>query len=336
MKHSEFKSKVRQHQIDFKVNDPEINVPANQFPTRKIRKNGKEYRIEVKSSLRWNDACDENGNYRIFFSGFRKEITEVVNNQEEFPTKGQMVTNLLRSEHIPYNVFFPMKDDKEGTARLFNRILGEERIGIINGIKIKYNPMGLHDGTSFDVYIEYTPLGANPGEKGGIGIEVKYTEKEYPIKRGSKEWNETHDVQGIRLAANYREPSYACGWFKTEYINDVPFEDKNRLESHVVANRYRQIWRNHLLGASMKLGLSSNPDDRLAEFTSLTVYPHENGHFSEIWNEYESKLTPEGLATFKHITYEELFPLMRDCLSATKISHFNEWINYLYRRYILK
>lgn len=108
------------------------------------------------------------------------------------------------------------------------------------------------------------------------------------------------------------------------------------MESHVVANRYRQIWRNHLLGASMKLGLSSNPDDRLAEFTSLTVYPHENGHFSEIWNEYESKLTPEGLATFKHITYEELFPLMRDCLSATKISHFNEWINYLYRRYILK
>lgn len=101
MKHSEFKSKVRQHQIDFKVNDPEINVPANQFPTRKIRKNGKEYRIEVKSSLRWNDACDENGNYRIFFSGFRKEITEVVNNQEEFPTKGQMVTNLLRSEHTP-------------------------------------------------------------------------------------------------------------------------------------------------------------------------------------------------------------------------------------------
>ena len=163
MKHSEFKSKVRQHQIDFKVNDPEINVPANQFPTRKIRKNGKEYRIEVKSSLRWNDACDENGNYRIFFSGFRKEITEVVNNQEEFPTKGQMVTNLLRSEHIPYNVFFPMKDDKEGTARLFNRILGEERIGIINGIKIEYNPMGLHDGTSFDGYIEYTPLGANPG-----------------------------------------------------------------------------------------------------------------------------------------------------------------------------
>jgi hypothetical protein len=42
MKHSEFKSKVRQHQIDFKVNDPEINVPANQFPTRKIRKNGKD------------------------------------------------------------------------------------------------------------------------------------------------------------------------------------------------------------------------------------------------------------------------------------------------------
>lgn len=119
-------------------------------------------------------------------------------------------------------------------------------------------------------------------------------------------------------------------------ILDVPFADKDRLASHVAANRYRQIWRNHLLGASMILGLSANPEDRLSEFTSLTVYPRENSHFTEVWSDYESKLTSTGLATFKHITYEELFPLMRHYLNATSIPNLNEWIDYLYRRYIIE
>ena len=119
MKHVEFKAIARQHQIDFKVNDPEINIASDRFPIRTIRKNGKEYKIEVRSSLIWKDCRDENNLYRIFFSGFRREITEEVNREASL-TKGQMVTNLLRSEHIPYNVFFPMRYDLDGTARLFN------------------------------------------------------------------------------------------------------------------------------------------------------------------------------------------------------------------------
>ena len=86
----------------------------------------------------------------------------------------------------------------------------------------------------------------------------------------------------------------------------------------------------------MVLGLSEKTDDKLTEFTSLTVYPEDNGHFSEVWYEYESKLTPDGLNTFKHITYEELFPLMQEFLSKTGIPHLNEWIDYLNRRYIIK
>lgn len=335
MKHAEFKTIARGHQIDFKVNDPEIDIAADRFPIRIIRKNGKEYKIEVRSSLNWKDCRDENNLYRIFFSGFRKEITEEVDKEASL-TKGQMVTNLLRSEHIPYNVFFPMQYDLKGTARLFNRILGEERINTISKINIEYNPKGLADGTSFDAYIEYTPMGANPGAKGGIGIEVKYTEKEYLIKHGTKEWEETHNASGIHLADNYSTPSNACGWFIPEFIADVPFEDKRGMATHVVANRYRQIWRNHILGASMILGLSKKQEDKLSEFTSLTVYPKDNGHFSEVWSEYESKLTPAGLKTFKHITYEELFPLMQECLSEANISNLNRWIDYLNRRYIIK
>lgn len=87
MTHAEFKSAARQHQIDFKVNDPEINVPTDRFLVRTLRKNGREYRIDVESSLRWEDCRDANGDYRIFFSGFRHEITEAVNGRM-FSTKG--------------------------------------------------------------------------------------------------------------------------------------------------------------------------------------------------------------------------------------------------------
>ena len=49
MTHQEFKDAARQHQIDFKVNDHEINVPADRFPIRFMKRNGKEYRIDVRS-----------------------------------------------------------------------------------------------------------------------------------------------------------------------------------------------------------------------------------------------------------------------------------------------
>lgn len=254
--------------------------------------------------------------------------------RQDIATKLQMVTNLLRSEHIPYNVFYPMQKDPEGAARLFNRILGEERIERIDTLRIEYNPGGLKDRTAFDVYVAYTPKGGKPGDRGGIGIEVKYTEKEYPIKKDSKEWNETHNPDGIHLNANYRQPSEACGWFRPEYMEDVPFADSGRLKNHVVADDYRQIWRNHLLGASMVLGLCENAQEELSEFTSLTVYPEGNGHFADIWGGYESMLTEEGLKTFRHLTYEEMFPLMGTCFSAEKIPCLKDWINYLNERYL--
>lgn len=333
MKHSDFKYKARLHQIDFKCNNSEINVDATKYYIRKFMRNGKEYSIPVESSLRWEDCKDGEGNYRIFFSGFRKELTEEANRQDVL-NKTQMVTNLLRSEHIPYNIFFPMNNDREGTTRLFNRILGGDRIEKVNFLCIEYNPGGLKDRTAFDFYIEYTPKGGLPGAKGGIGIEVKYTEKEYPIKKNSKEWNETHNKDGIHLHTNYRQPSETSGWFKKEYIEDVPYSNTERLANHVVANDYRQIWRNHILGASMVLGLCTAPKDKLSEFTSLTVYPAENGHFADVWGRYESKLTDEGLKTFKHITYEELFFLMKECLSPIKIPQLPNWLKYLNERYL--
>ena len=341
MTNKQFKEKARRHQVEFKINDEEINVPADRFESVEITnwRTKKTYRKGVPNILKDNedDSRDSLG-YRIFYSGFRADLTKKVDDRQKTdpsPSFKRMITDLLRSEHT-YNMFEPMNYDLNSAAKLFNGILGSERIKNIRQILIEYKEKnekgetGLKDGTAFDVFVDYeTPS----GNRGGIGIEVKYTEKEYQLKKGTKEWKETHEEKTgrIHLAENYRSPSINSGWFETEYIEDVDDLKATRVRKHVVANRYRQIWRNHLLGASMVLGGS------LSEFTSLTVYPEGNGHFGEtLWEEYRSKLTDEGKKTFRHITYEELFPMIRDCFKGGAMKDSDKWVDYLERRYLVK
>lgn len=345
LSNAEFKEKARQHQIAFRE-DIEIGVPAMSetcpeteanYPIIKNPK--REESIRVRSSLLWQDAKDKNG-FRIFYSRFREEITKQVYSdlKKKSDNKiGPLVTNLLRSEHIPYNVFFPMKKDIKGAKDLFNDLLNTEKIKSIHKIEIEYNPHTLGDGTAFDVYVEYKAINDIIG---GIGIEVKYTEKEYPLKvkdkKGefTKEYKETHDIPtgDIRLSDNYLIPSQMSGWFKEEAISNLSANQILRGTRHVVMNHYRQIWRNHLLGASMML--PNKEGVHLDEFTSLTVYPKDNGHFSpQLWSNYEDMLTDSGKATLRHITYEELFPKMRHNLRG--IPDIDHWVDYLERRYLI-
>lgn len=324
MTHSEFKDKAREHQIWFKTEV--LGIPKDRSPLRAVRyKRGdgsiQHKEVEVRSSLLYADSKDGDDNYVIFYPGFRREISEAVR-RSPVVSKGQMVTNLLRSEHIPYNIFFPMQYDLGGAKILFNAILGSDRIATIDRIQIEYNSGGLKDGTAFDVYVGYRTGDNCPG---GIGIEVKYTEKEYLIKPGTKEWIETHGNVCIHLADNYRLPSVRSGWFRQEAITDAEFDAPN----HVVANKFRQIWRNHILGASMIL------NGQLSEFTSLTVYPAGNGHFAKVLPEYEGLLTEKGKATFKHKTFEELFTLMEQSFTQSEIPQVADWIAYLRKRYII-
>lgn len=340
MTNKQFKLEARKHQVDFKINDEEIKIPADrhQYVNVKNWRTKEVKTVPVPNMLLWEDRKDSEEGYRIIYSGFRKDITEKIDKRQKSdpsPSFLRMVTDLLRSEHIPYNLFEPMNYDLKSAINLFNKILGGKRIKEINDIHIEYKEKngkgenGLKDGTAFDVFVDYeTPM----GKRGGIGIEVKYTEKEYLLKKGTKEWKETHDENTglIHLADNYWNPSFKSGWFKSEYIEDVDNLISFKAKEHVVSNPCRQIWRNHILGASMVL------EGSLSEFTTLTIYPEGNGHFSKLlWEKYKDKLTPEGEKTFKHLTYEELFPMIRECFKAGKIQDSDKWIDYLERRYLI-
>lgn len=293
-----FKRLARNHQGYFREHI--LHVECHQYP----------------NVLTHNDAAKG----LIFFDGFRQDIMEELKKPVPVTStapSGQMLTNLLRSEHIPYNVFFPMKKDLEGCKQLFNAIFGREEVAKAQDILIEYHPEPieeyLNDHTAFDVYIQYLN---NDKQPCGIGIEVKYTEKEYPLIPNSREYSHVKDENGnTRLSGAYSRVTNDCNYYK----DDVSLDD-------LVSNKFRQIWRNHILGASMVL------HGDLAKFTSITFYPQENIHFSmDAMPTYQELLNERGRSTFIALNYETMFELMAQHLH---VDHQEAWIDYLKNRYL--
>ena len=294
-----FKRLARQHQGYFREHT--LHVECRQYP----------------NVLTHQDAAKG----LIFFDGFRQEIMDELKKPVAVTStapSGQMLTNLLRSEHIPYNVFFPMKKDLEGTKQLFNAIFGREEIAMVQDILIEYHPEPieeyLDDHTAFDVYIPYLNFDNKPC---GIGIEVKYTEKEYPLKLGTREYSNVKDENdNTRLSGAYARATINSHYYK----DDVSLDD-------LVSNKFRQIWRNHILGASMVF------HGDLAQFTSITFYPQENIHFSmDAMPGYQALLSDSGRSTFIAINYETMFDLMAQHLH---VEQQETWMAYLKNRYLI-
>ncbi|HNT93359.1 MAG TPA: hypothetical protein PKJ71_06660 [Bacteroidales bacterium] len=244
----------------------------------------------------------------IFYEGYRDHIMKVAKKRYGKINGTARYSNLLRSEHIPLNLFAPMEQSFEKAAGLFNEILSGG-IGTIEGIWIEYpykhDPTKhLHDRTSFDTFISYT---STSGLRGGIGIEVKYTEEGYKI--GKKEKDDMKDPDHP-----YTTVTTACGYF----LDPKPETFK--------ADHLRQIWRNHILGASMIV------DGELDVFHCIHLYPQWSTHFNEFaLPKYRELLTEKGKETFIGLTYEGLFHLMGKYFTTPQEI---DWIDYLKRRYL--
>ena len=72
-----------------------------------------------------------------------------------------LLNNALRSEHIPYNLFFPMMkaENRKATTDFFNELLGTDAIAEVQNVMIEFSPQPkynyLNDGTSFDAFVLY-------------------------------------------------------------------------------------------------------------------------------------------------------------------------------------
>lgn len=131
----EFKAKARAHQFAFRENE------LNDF-----------YDEKNPQVILSPDAAKQG---LIFCDTYRELIRSKVKSFKS----SVLFSNMLRSEHIPYNIFTPMEEDINATAMLFNEIIGGG-VSKINRILIEYAGTAdkseyLNDGTSFDTFIEY-------------------------------------------------------------------------------------------------------------------------------------------------------------------------------------
>jgi hypothetical protein len=188
---------------------------------------------------RLNLAFDTYGNYLVkedgengknFYEGFG--IFETVKKYRKY--NKPLYSNMLRSEHIPFNFFIPFNSNKTYCRDVLNEFTNQT-IETIDRIEIEYAPKPkeryLDDRTSFDAYIEYSH---NDNSKGIIGIEVKYTEKEYFLVSSSKQAEDILDK-----TSKYYTVTESSRIYKPEAIQVLP------------SDKFRQVWRNHILGESI-------------------------------------------------------------------------------------
>jgi len=285
-----FKWRAKRHQIKFRENV--LKVGYESFET-----------ILVDTDAQWG---------LIFFDGFR--VLEAAQGRYPyFKMNKACFANMLRSEHIPFNFFVPLSKNLEYASAVLNRFMG----GVINKIieiRMEYAPdpaKALMDRISFDVFVEYKHAS---GDLGILGFEVKYTEKEYKMIKGSKEDKEINDPDSA-----YNKLTNKIGLYRKDIIPRLKTDE------------FRQVWRNQLLGESMTT--NNHQDSKYKYFTSIILYPEGNDHFRELIPAYKSLLNPGHDISFIGITYEEFIKTARE---LTEDAEFKRWLQYLEDRYIVQ
>jgi hypothetical protein len=217
--------------------------------------------------------------------------------------------DMLASDHLPFNLFVPLVGHS-ATKGLVSDWTGVE-VAEITALDFEWAPAPkshyLDDNTSFDVYITYrTPS----GEAGAVGVEVKYTEREYP-------WGTQERARMFSSASRYLAVHQASGLYKADSLE--------RLRTPL----FKQFWRNHLLGEAMLQRGSQG----LARFTSVLLYPAGNKHFDAAARQYGDLLLPDRKpGAFRAMTYEAFIAYCRSC---TKTPQHLAWTDYLTQRYIV-
>ena len=308
---SDYRKACRQHQAWFRENILKLEMGRNHSTRQGANETKEEFehRRTTETDIAILTPSDA-ARLMNFVPEYHDEIGKALcDDRGKIPTDFGLMANMLRSEHVPWNIFVPMMTDLTVAAKCFSEILPHREIKNIRYWKIEYAPNTIQDKTAFDVYIEYE---TSRGETGVIGIEVKYTEEGYSV--GNKEFAM---MQNPESAYSVTTRNSEC------FVNNDPLQFNNP--------DFIQLWRNHILGLAM---LQQGKADF---FDSLTLYPSGNVHFHSsdrhigVIEAYEGLLTDKGKDTFHAITYEDFFQILRENYNN---SRYLLWLKYLETRYI--
>ena len=328
-----FKKRARRHQAEFRVQTLKINrclgYGINLVP--EDMKAGKNF-------------------YEGFDGLYMREALK------RYPVNGQYLDsivfdNMLRSEHIPVNLFCPLYNlHPELFAEVMNRFL-DGIIREVTDFKIEHAPGNTYstdekgnlivtnsvekytdDHTSFDAYFEFIDIN---GRKCAAGIEIKYTEKEYGLAAGSHQEEHVKTLFDVVDGKEnlYYKRTMESGLYNPETLanfNDRSITDPQKRT--LTMDRYRQFWRNHILGESMV----AKDVQEFDAFYSLLFYPKGNTHFEETAKEYSNMLVRKDSFVAKQ--YEEYTAVVDDVVRHSSLPEsekllFQDWLTYLKDRY---
>ncbi len=220
--------------------------------------------------------------------------------------------NMLRSEHIPFNFFIPLKlhKDKANVIRFFRTLLQREDLKNITKFEIEWAPRdfkkALDDRTSFDTYVLFE---LNNGNSLGVGIEIKYTEKSYPFTK----------TEFDRLQTQNDTSPYYKLWADPISIY------KTDTYTILGTKRYKQFFRNHLLGLSMV------KNGEVHQFLSVHLYPLGNTYQHAAAKAYLQTIQDNKQHSFLPLPYEEFIQVAEGTLQT---GEDKSWTKYLSERYI--
>lgn len=168
----------------------------------------------------------------------RKEL-EAIKQRERLTDEKRLFENLLSSQPMAFNVFLPLKwNNFEVGNVVFKELFPFLNIKELTDIKMEFVPgdgAGKNDrkittdNSCFDVYVEYENT---KGQKGGIGIEAKYTES----FSNSDYWKQTGYKKDRYITAIKKYSSQFLMEYAKEYLQPT----------------YNQLFRNQLLAEEVK------------------------------------------------------------------------------------
>lgn len=221
--------------------------------------------------------------------------------------EGRMWANLLSSQPLCFNLFGELSFDTDAATACFKKLF-PGRVDRVSSVRFEYSPgrgdtVYTGDHSAFDVFVEYE----RDGQKGFLGIEVKYAEslREEQLKKSM----ETFD----KHAARYTQLTESHGVFGPDVIAALRRPPLS------------QIWRDHLLS----IALLNHPERKYDEGIFVFLFPSLNKQCQEGVNEYAKYLASrdENMSGFCPRHLEQFIHTVAD--------HYNtDWSNELRSRYL--
>ena len=190
----------------------------------------------------------------------RREVLDKEKSKGKLYGKPRIFSNLLSSQPLAFNLFAHLQQDLPLATKVLGH-LTEGRCAEVTAIEFEHSPgrgdeRYTGDKSAFDVYVMFT--GVN-GEKGFIGIEVKYHESLSDSPSDHK--------------PRYDEVAEMMGYFAPEH--------REKLKQKPL----QQIWRDHLLAGAHK------HVDGFDDGLFVLLYPEANVACDKVAKNYGDCLT---------------------------------------------